>query len=114
MKKLILIFTSIFFLTNAQAQLIEYNQCYRSDNEKNWNKNSFKLDIYSNLGKIYSKSFNLNKNKQLILDNSQLLKLKNKSGEMCWYTITSKKNNIHAFSFHENKKSGSISGEHSF
>jgi hypothetical protein len=44
MKKLILIFTSIFFLTNAQAQLIEYNQCYRSDNEKNWNKNSFKLD----------------------------------------------------------------------
>ena len=80
----------------------------------NCDKNSFKLDIYSNLGKIYSKSFNLNKNKQLILDNSKLLKLKNKSGEMCWYTITSKKNNIHAFSFHENKKSGSISGEHSF
>ena len=68
----------------------------------NCDKNSFKLDIYSNLGKIYSKSFNLNKNKQLILDNSKLLKLKNKSGEMCWYTITSK-NNIHAFSFHENK-----------
>lgn len=77
-------------------------------------KNSFNLSIYSNLGKIFSKSFNLNKNRQLILNNSQLLKLRNKSGEMCWYTITSKKNNIHAFSFHENKRSGNISGEHSF
>ena len=77
-------------------------------------KNIFDLKIYSSLGKIYSKSFNLKKNCQLILNNSDLLKLKNKTGEMCWYTITSKKNNIHAFSFHENKKSGNISGEHSF
>ena len=77
-------------------------------------KNIFDLKIYSNLGKIYSKSFNLKKNCQLILNNSDLLKLQNKTGEMCWYTITSKKNNIHAFSFHENKKSGNISGEHSF
>ena len=77
-------------------------------------KNIFDLNIYSHAGKIYSKRFNLNKNRQLILNNSQLLKLKNNTGEMCWYTITSKKNNIHAFSFHENKKSGNISGEHSF
>ncbi len=77
-------------------------------------KNMFDLNIYSDSGKIYSKRFNLNKNFQLILDNSDLLKLKNETEEMCWYTITSKKNNIHAFSFHENKKSGNISGEHSF
>ena len=77
-------------------------------------KNKFDLNIYSNSGKIFSKRFNLNKNRQLILDNSDLLKLKNEKEEMCWYTITSEKNNIHAFSFHENKKSGNISGEHSF
>ena len=71
-----------------------------------------KMDChYSNSGKIFSKRFNLNKNRQLILDNSDLLKLKNEKEEMCWYTITSEKNNIHAFSFHENKK---LSGEHSF
>lgn len=80
-------------------------------------KNDFLLKIYSSDGEIFKKKFSALNNKSLQLSTKKELKnlyLQKKLNEMCWYLIESRKNNIHGFSFHVNKKSGYISGEHSF
>ena len=84
------------------------NFSYRCEN------NEFKLKLYSQKGKVLTKNFKTSKSSPLILNTNDLRKFNNSLQGMCWYSVESIKNNIHGFSFHMNKKSRNISGEHSF
>ena len=84
------------------------NYSYQCEN------NEFQLKLYSHKGRVFKKKFKTSKTSPLILTTKDLSKYEKDLKGMCWYSIESTKNNIHGFSFHMNKKSKNISGEHSF
>ena len=84
--------------------------CFKSSEGQ---KNKIKINFYNETGKIKTLTKSLGPKKSFIVEISKLFK-NSKKLEFYWYTASSKRHDLSAYSVHINEKTGNASGEHNF
>ena len=84
--------------------------CFKSSEGQ---KDKIKINFYNETGKIKTLTKSLGPKKSFIVEISKLFK-NSKKLEFYWYTASSKRHDLSAYSVHINEKTGNASGEHNF
>ena len=101
----------------AWGQAINHNNfssyvgfCFKSSDGQ---KDKIQINFFNEAGKIKTLTKSLKPKESFIVKIDKLFK-SSKKLSFFWYTVSSKRPDISAYSVHINKKTGNASGEHNF
>ena len=84
--------------------------CFKSSDGQ---KDKIQINFFNEAGKIKTLTKSLKPKESFIVKIDKLFK-SSKKLSFFWYTVSSKRPDISAYSVHINKKTGNASGEHNF